>query len=329
MASRFLVTGGSGFLGAAVARALLPHGAVSSLDRVRGAPEGVTEVLADLLDAQAVARALQDVDVVVHCAALVDLAPEADARLEAVNVQGTRNILEACRAQGVTRLVFTSSIDVVFDGTPIRDGDESLPIPRAHLDTYGATKARAEALVLEANGPGLSTCALRTAGVYGPGDLHRMPELLRAARAGHYVRMGDGRAVFNHVYVDNAAHAHVLAARALAPGAPHAGRAYFITDHAPSNFYTFAESLLQPLGLAQAPRRLPRGLMRPLASAMERMWRLFRLRGRPPLTPYIVDATTVDFSFVHHAATRDFGYTPVVDQAAAFEGTLAWLRQLG
>ncbi|PHU26687.1 3beta-hydroxysteroid-dehydrogenase/decarboxylase isoform 2 [Capsicum chinense] len=145
-----------------------------------------------------------------------------------VNVQGTENIIDACVELKVKRLIYTSSPSVVFDGvTGIIDGDESLPYPAKHNDSYSATKAEGEALVLKSNGTkGLLTCCIRPSSIFGPADRLLVPSLVAAARAGKSkFIIGDGNNVYDFTYVENVAHAHVCAERALASGAAAAEKA--------------------------------------------------------------------------------------------------------
>jgi nucleoside-diphosphate-sugar epimerase len=325
-----VVFGGSGFVGSAIVRLLLARGdAVRVFDRDPYPDNRVESITGDICDRDQVMAACRDADVVFQTIAIVDWRPGQAQHLYDVNVQGNRHVIEACRAEGVPRLVYTSSIDVVFDGRPIVNGDETLPYPARHLDVYGRTKMLAEQDVLAANGPDLATCALRASGVYGPGDRHRFPPVLDAVRSGQMMRMGDGSARFNHVYVDNLAHAHLLAGDLLTPGAVCAGQAYFITDDPPGNFYDFFVPYLATLGLPSTFRSLPCGLMLAVAAISE--W-VFRLRpgpkDKPPLiTRYVVLSTCRDFYFSGEKARVDLGYVPVVTAEEAYTRTLAWLRE--
>jgi 2-alkyl-3-oxoalkanoate reductase len=139
------------------------------------------------------------------------------------------NVIAACRRNGVSRLVFTSSPSVVAAGHDIAGGDESLPYPRRYLAHYPRTKAIAERLVLNANSPDLATVALRPHIIWGPGDNHLIPRLIERARAGKLRQVADGANMVDVTYVDNAAVAHLLAADRLTPGSPVAGKAYFIS----------------------------------------------------------------------------------------------------
>lgn len=327
-----LVTGGCGLTGRAlVARLLADGGRVRVLDLVAHPDPQVDSIVGDIRDPQAAARACAGVNTVYHTVAIVTQHPVKTALLRSVNVDGTRVMLEAAQDAGAVRFVFTSSIDVVFDGSDIAAGDESLPYAKRFLDAYGESKADAERLVLAANGQrGLSTVSLRAAGIFGPHDQHRLPVAIAHIRRSGYVPMGNRTARFSHVFVDNLVHAHVLAARSLTPDAPHAGRAYFIGDFAPSNFFVFLEPYLQAVGIGPARFALPHGLAWAVGCVMEGVYRVFGrfIRVDPVLTRYTVAAVCRDFWFVHDAATRDFGYEPIVSAEEAFAQTLEWLLEL-
>jgi len=325
-----LVIGGSGFLGSALIRALNQTGydSVRSFDLTPHPDPQVGSVIGNICHLEDVLHACKGVDTVFQTAALVDWGPRSRERLMAINVQGNRNVIAACQKQGVTRLIYTSSVDVVFDGTPIRNGNESLPYPKRHLDDYGHTKALAEQDVLRANDPhGLQTCSLRAAGIYGPGDRYRFPSILKVAREGNMVHLGNGSARFNHIYITNLVEAHIRAAKALKPNSPVSGGAYFITDHEPTNFYEFFTPYLSALEFAVPSKRIPESIALGLAVVMETLAR-FGIGPQPPLlTRYVVLSTCRDFYFNSDKARNDFGYQPVLSPKQVFEETLAWLKE--
>lgn len=323
---------GYGFVGEAIERMLSNRGDAVRVFDIAPMPMDahIDYVRADIRDQDALQQAMRGVHTVIHTASVVTQQLGRVPMLYEVNVDGTKNVIAAAQAAGVQRLIYTSSIDVVFDGTPIANGDEQLPYPKTHLDPYGTTKMLGEQAVLAANGQGgLSTCALRTAGIYGPNDRHRFPPVLTRAKNGQFMTIGDGQSKFSHVYVENVAHAHLLAADTLtAPDVPHAGRAYFITDQAPKNFFAFFTPYFDALGLdvGNVPSLSYTTAWR-MASTMEWFYQLPVLRNKTPmLTRYIVASTSRDFWFNHDAATRDFGYMPIVDEATAFEETVRWFK---
>jgi nucleoside-diphosphate-sugar epimerase len=321
-----LIIGGAGFLGAALASELKKRGvSVRVFDLLPHPDPSIPTHIGDLRDKAQVREACTGVDTVFQTASLVDWGSRSRDRLYAVNVKGNRNVISVCQELGVPKLVYTSSIDVVFDGHPVANGDESLPYPANHLDHYGHSKMLAEQEVLAANGQhGLRTCALRTAGIYGPGDRHRLPSILKAARSGQNIRLGDGSAKFGHVYVTNVVHAHILAAQAL--DGPAAGQAYFIGDHPPGNFFDFFTPYLAAFGFPPAKTSIPYRVAYMLAILMETVARLGIGPSTPTLTRYVVASTCVDFYFSHDKAKRELGYQPVVSLEQAQAETLAWLR---
>ena len=188
-----LVTGGGGFLGGAVVRKLLARGgAVRSFTRSNYpwlTDLGVQQFNGDLTNADDVRRAVSGCGIVYHVAAKAGVWGRA-ADFFATNVTGTRNVLDACRAENVTRLVYTSTPSVVHTGGDICGANESLPYATRFDSPYPESKTIAEKDVLAANGPDLATVALRPHLVWGPDDPHLIPRILTRARAGKLRRIG-------------------------------------------------------------------------------------------------------------------------------------------
>ncbi len=295
-----------------------------------GRGSGREHLRGDIRDAEALRRACRGAEVVFQTAAAV-WDPRVPARVfQEVNVQGNRRVLEVCRELGIRRLVYTSTLDVVVDGRqPIVDGNESLPYPRRlPRDPYSRTKILAERLVLGANGPELATCALRPVGMYGPRDRYHLASFVAMARRGLSLRLGDGSARFSHVYSENAAHAHLLAAERLWPGpdpsaaGPAAGQCYFLCDHYPAlNIFDFMAPFLEALGLPVPRRRIPYPLAYLLAAAAE------LVAPHSNFNRFAVAQTCVEHTFVDHKAACELGYAPIVSREEAFARSLAWLRE--
>jgi nucleoside-diphosphate-sugar epimerase len=310
-----LVTGGGGFLGGAVVRQLVARGAaVRSFSRQRYPALdslGVEQHQGDLADAAAVARAVAGCEIVFHVAAKAGIWGPA-AEYHAANVTGTRNVLGACRAHGVRRLVFTSSPSVVGAGHAIEGGDESLPYSRRYLAHYPRTKAEAERAVLAASGPDLAAVSLRPHLIWGPGDHHLIPRLLARARAGQLRQIGDGTNRVDVTYIDNAAAAHVLAGDRLAAGAPIAGKAYFVSQGAPVTLWPFINRILALAGLPPVTRRIPARLANAAGAVLEALYRLLGRRDEPRMTRFLALQLSTSHWFDISAARRDLGYEPTV-----------------
>ena len=323
--STVLVTGGSGFLGLALCRALRAQGvAVRSLQRKRSAALeelGVSQHLAELHDAQAVSAAAAGVETIFHVAAKAGAwGPEAD--YQRANVLGTQAVLQACREHGVARLVYTSTPSVVHAGGDLAGVDESVPYPDHFQAAYPRTKAIAEREVLAANSPELATVALRPHLIWGPGDNHLLPRMIERARAGKLAFIGAGDNLIDVTYIDNAVAAHLAAWRALAPDAACAGRAYFISDGAPIALKDMVNRLLATADIAPVHKHVPLALARLLAPLVEGAWRLLPLRGEPMLTRFLVEQFSTAHWYDISGARRDLGYVPMV----SLEEGLARLR---
>jgi nucleoside-diphosphate-sugar epimerase len=325
-----LVTGGGGFLGGAVVRQLVARGvAVRSFSRQHYPALdllGVEQLQGDLADAAAVARAALGCETVFHVAAKAGIWGPA-AEYHAANVIGTNNVLDACRAHGVQRLVFTSSPSVVGAGHPIEGGDESLPYPRRYVAHYPRTKAEAERAVLAANGPDLATVSLRPHLIWGPGDHHLIPRLLARARAGQLRQIGDGTNRVDVTYVDDAAAAHVLAGDCLAPGAPLAGKPYFISQGEPVALWPFINRILALAGLPPVARHIPARLAYAAGALLESVHRFLDRRGEPRMTRFLALQLSTSHWFDISAARRDLGYDPAVtvdDGLQRLEKSLSW-----
>jgi nucleoside-diphosphate-sugar epimerase len=320
--TRALVTGGGGFLGKAIVRLLLEAGhEVVSFSRAAHADVealGARHVCGDVADEAQVVRAARGCDVVFHVAAKAD--PWGAYRdYFRTNVLGTRNVIRACRAAGVPRLVHTSSPCVVFDGGDLAGVDESAPYGRSLGSGYQLTKTTAELVALAANGGDLAVVALRPHLVWGPGDNHLVPRLVARARRGRLRLVGTGANVIDHVFVENAARAHLQAARHLEPRSPLAGRAYFITNGEPRPIAELLEGILRAHALPPVRRRIPAGLAYRAGWLLEQVHRALDLAGEPLVTRFLARELSTVHWFDISAARRDFGYVPLVTLAEGLE----------
>ena len=329
---KVLVTGGNGFLGRAVVAELKARGhTVSSASR-RPSRElealGVRTLTCDLRNREHVERAVGGQEAVVHCAALTGFnGTRAD--FVRTNVEGTRFVVEACRADGVKRLVHTSSPSVVFDGRDHRRADESLPYARRFLAAYPASKAEAERAVLAANDARLATVALRPHLLLGPGDPHLMPRLVQRARAGKLVQVGGGTNEVSFTWVENAAAAHADALERLEPGSPAAGRAYFVVQKEPVRLWEWLRELFTRAGVPPPRERVSRPFAYFAGAACELAWSLARRAGEPPMTRFLAQQLAASHSYDVGALERAFGYRERVTTAEATERLIAELRGAG
>ena len=316
---RALVTGGGGFLGTAIVRQLRARGDfVQSFSRVHHphlAELGVGEIRGDLRDPAAVEAAVAGSDVVFHVAAKPPPWGHP-ADYDAINVDGTRHVIDACRAQGVEHLVYTSTPSVAQGGRDVEGGDESLPYETHFRGAdYPRTKALAEQTILAADDASLRTVALRPHLIWGPDDPHFLPRFVARARAGTLRRIGTVDPLIDPTYVDDAARAHLLAADRLCAGAPIHGKPYFITGDERIGVWTMINRLLATAGAPPIQRSLPVGLARAAAGLVETTHRLLGRKGEPRVTRFLVEQLTHARWFDLTAARRDLGYAPQISIA--------------
>ncbi|KAI5653271.1 hypothetical protein M9H77_30458 [Catharanthus roseus] len=289
-----------------------------------------TYVSADLRDKSELVKAFEGAEVVFHMAA-PDSSINNYQLHYSVNVQGTENVIDACVEQKVKRLIYTSSASVVSDGVhAILNGDESLPYPAKHNDSYSSTKAQGEALIIKANGTsGLLTCCVRPSSIFGPGDRLLVPSLVSAARAGKLkFIIGDGNNLYDFTYVENVAHAHICAERALASEGPvaekAAGQAYFVTNKEPIKFWEFVSLIVEGLGYERPRIKLPVFVIMPLAYLVEWTYRMLAPYGMkvPQFTPSRMRLLSCSRTFNCSKANDLLGYTPIVSLQDAIRQTI-------
>jgi nucleoside-diphosphate-sugar epimerase len=310
-----MVTGGGGFVGSGLVRALLARGDSVRVLARGDYPElralGAETVRGDITDAAATAAACVGMDVVFHTAAKTGQGGDAKD-YEPVNVTGTQHVIDGCKRAGVPVLVHTSSVSVVHAARDLEGADESLPYAEHFTSPYPRSKMLSERLVLAASDAKLTVVALRPHIIWGPGDRHVLPRLIRSAKAGRLRRFGSGDPKYDTTYIDNCVHAHLLAADRALAGAPLGGKAYFVSDDAPVGLWTMFNRLIGCAGVPPVTRTVPASVAYAVAAILEAVHRLFRLHGEPVISRFVVSQMSHAEWFDISAAKRDLGYAPQV-----------------
>jgi nucleoside-diphosphate-sugar epimerase len=288
----------------------------------------VTAGTCDVRSRESLRDALAGAHTVFHLASIVDVGLRKNPRIEAVNVEGTRNVVEVCREVGVSVLVYTSSEDVVLGTTPVVRGDESIPYPSAPIHDYVRTKIEGEKIALAADGKhGLRTASIRPVHVYGPHDPHAIVTSLRTFAKGSVpLLLGDGTARFDVVYVDNVVHAHLLAAAALADPARRdriGGHAFIANEDNAPNYFEWVRPYADSRGVRMPRRYLGRRRTALVARAMELVHRL--TGADVPFHSFHRYVIGEDFFFTCAKAQRELGYAPIVTPEEGQRRTIAWL----
>lgn len=327
---RALVTGGGGFVGKAVVARLLALGVATTVvgrhryDEIEQA--GGRCVVGDITDAKLMEGATAGVDAVFHVAALAGIwGPWRN--YYATNVVGTESIVAGCRKNRVPMLIYTSTPSVVFNREDILGGDERLPYADRYLCHYAKSKAMAEKTVLDADSPDLAVCALRPHLIWGPGDPHLFPRLLLSGRKKKLKRVGDGSNLVDISYIDNVAHAHILAAKNLAGPRTAAGKAYFISQGEPVNLWGWINELFAAMDVATIEDSISFHLAYRLGGAMEAMYTVARVVTEPRMTRFLAEQLAKSHYFSIENARRDLGYEPLVSTAEGLSRTIQWLKE--
>jgi sterol-4alpha-carboxylate 3-dehydrogenase (decarboxylating) len=333
-----LVTGGCGFLGAAIARGFQARGdEVIVLDVAEECPiDGVEYRRVDITDRAAVIEACKGADTVVHNASIVHTKWNKVDFVWGVNLGGTENMLEAAKANGIERFIYISSGSVVYEGKDIENGDESLPYASTSQAPYADSKIEAEKIVLANNGEGgLATCALRPHVVFGPGDQRFLPALLKNAKAGRLrAQIGRGVWLSDYTYVTNMVDAVLLADEALAKDGLDsiaAGSAYFITNGEPMPFWDFVRKVAARLGFPPIKYTVPKSLMWGIAAIKEGIDTLKggTLNAEDGLTRFAIRYMCTHHYFSIEKARRELGYNPSVTVDEGIELTCKHLEATG
>ena len=308
------VTGGSGFVGGALIERLRSEGwDVRALARSERAAERVRELgaepaMGDLDDRDAMRAGADGCEVAFHAAAKVeDWGDPAD--FERLNVRGTQNVIDACREAGVRRLVHVGTEAALMVGQPLINVDESAPLRPDSAALYSSSKAKAEQLVRDAGG--LETVVVRPRFVWGRGDTSLLPTIIEMVTSGRFRWIGGGGQLSATTHIDNTVEGLWLAAT-KAP----AGSVYFVTDGEPAVFREFLTELLATQGVTVPDRSVPAGVARVAAAASERIWRLLKRPGPPPLTRFAVWVSSQECTIDISRAERELGYRPVISREA-------------
>jgi nucleoside-diphosphate-sugar epimerase len=324
---RVLITGGTGFTGShAVRRYLTRDHSVRVLDNQKGVffdelgGAGAEIQLGSVADREAVRRAVQGVELVHHIAAAFRTINLPNSVYKSVNVEGTRIVAEEALRAGVRRVVYCST-EGIHGHVVQPPGNEGSPI--APEDYYQRTKWEGELAFREVMGQGLDGVILRPTGIYGPGDPARFLMLFRMVQRGHFFIVGDGRARYHPVYIDNLCDAFELAGEKPQAG----GETFIIADARHLTWNELIPLVAQALGVEVKIHYLP---LRPvwLAAALCEAV-CWPLGITPPLFRRRAEMFSHMRAFDISKARRVLGYEPKVALEEGLARSCEWYRSHG
>jgi 2-alkyl-3-oxoalkanoate reductase len=310
-----MVTGGGGFLGSHLVKALLARGDSVRVLARGDYPElrtlGAETIRGDITDAAATAKACEGMDVVFHTAAKAGGWGDPK-EYEAINITGTEHVIAGCRAAKVPVLIHTSSPSIVHGHEDIEGANESIAYAKSFTAHYPRTKAISEQRALAASDESLKVIALRPHFIWGPGDRHLLPRLIARAKTGRLRQIGSRDPKCDTIYIDNCVDAHLLSADVLRKGAPLGGKAYFVSDDAPIGVWTMANKMLACAGQGPVGRPIPAGVAYAVGATFEFVYALFGVEKEPLITRFGASELSYAQWFDISAAKRDLGYQPKV-----------------
>lgn len=335
------VTGAGGFLGKAICLRLLAAG-IKVTGFARGHyPElealGVVMLQGDLVNKDLLQQAMQGCDIVFHVASKAGVWGDRDSYF-CPNVKGAANVIAACKALKIDKLVYTSTPSVTFAGQDESGIDESTPYATRFLNHYAHSKAIAEKMMLDANQVGdmplenpdvtqvssqvttqatapyaLKTVALRPHLIWGPGDPHLVPRVLSRGRLGKLKLVGREDKLVDTIYIDNAAYAHVLAALELCQAKPKCqGKAYFLSNDEPITMAEMINLILACDALPPVTKRVPQSVAYVVGAVLESVHYLLKKQEEPMMTRFVARQLSCSHYFDISAAKRDLGYRALV-----------------
>jgi len=319
---KVLVTGASGLLGSSVARVLAERGDdVSVFQRRPSGVPSVAELPGDVTDPDAVAAAVTGHDAVVHLAARVAVTGPWSS-FASVNIDGTRNVIDAVRAARAARLVYVSSPSVAHHGRALVGAGSDPADPARARGHYSRSKAVGELLALAADDARVAVVAVRPHLVWGPGDTRLIAPILKRAQAGRLALIDHGAALVDSTYVTNAAEAIVAALDRA--DAVH-GRSFVISNGQPRTIAELVTRICQAAGLPAPRLRVPYPLAAVAGDLVGTLWTVLG-RDDPPLTRFLAEQLATAHWFDQRQTREVLGWTPRVDLDEGFSRLAAHLR---
>ena len=231
----------------------------------------------------------------------------------ASNVLATENLVKVCKELQISKLVYTSTPSVVYNGASFEQGDETLSYTRSKESYYAYSKAIAEKYILTKNSTTFKTLAIRPHLVFGKGDLNLIPAILKKAKENKLKIIGNGKNLVDVSYIDNVVDAHELALEALNNNKPIGGDAFFI-GQGPVNLWDFINKVLSYNNIPKVESTVSYRFVFFLSYIFEFVFKLFRItKIDPPSTRFVVNQLSKDHYFSHQKAKELLGWEPKVD----------------
>lgn len=325
---KYLITGATGFIGPHLVRKLVNAGhTCRCLVRNSSKTESLKKLGAELVEGDitredTLVGIADGMDRVIHMATLGHMSnyTTTESMFEAVNVQGTRNVMREALRGGVERVVHCSSTAAMGICADIPADETSQCNP---LHPYGRSKRRAEKAILAMVGKQkLPAVMVRFSLVYGPGEPRDLLKLARLTKKGLLPKIGNRPKLTPLIYMDDALNGLLLAAEK-----GRAGEIYLITNREPLPFDDILNILQQALGVSRTPIYVPEWAALFGAAVLEKVFSL--IKTPPPVTRSNIKSTLADRVFSIEKARADLGFDPRMDPKIGLAKTAIWYQENG
>jgi nucleoside-diphosphate-sugar epimerase len=323
---RVLVTGATGFTGGHLARTLVRRGyQVRGLARLGSqaadlASSGIEPVIGALEDRAALARAVKDMEIVYHIAAVYRQAGLPTDTYRSVNAISVGHLIEAAASAGARRVVHCSTVGVHGD---IEHPPANEDAPLRPGDVYQVTKVEGERVAREtAERTGLPVTIARPSGIYGPGD-RRLLKLFRGVARRRFVVLGSGDIFYHLTYIDDLTEGFRLCGESAAA----ANRTYILAGGEVTTLNELISLIAAEAGVAPPAVKLPVWPFWIAGAACETVCRPLGIE--PPIYRRRVDFFTKSRAFDISRARAEIGYAPQVGLRDGIRKTLAWYKERG
>lgn len=326
-----VVTGAGGFLGGRTAKFLatkfLNHQIIATSRRNDRSEEMIENnclyMCGDLCYFDFCDALTSTAEIVVHCAALSAPFGNYDMFYNS-NVLATKTLLDACKKNGVKKFIFISTPSIYFNYKNRFNVSEDEVLPKKMVNCYAETKLIAEKHVLENNGIGIKTIALRPRAIIGAEDTVIFPRLLEAYYKGKLRVVGNGNNICDLTCVRNVIESIICCI--YAPSEAY-GKAYNITDGQSINFWKTLNFVLKTLNLNPPNQKVNKNVAMFFASILEFKAKLFRDKNEPPLTRYSVGVLANSFTLDISKAKDMIHYKPVMKTYEGISEYITWHKK--
>ncbi len=327
-----IVTGGGGFVGLAIVKALRGMNIQVSVVGRHRYPQveevGAVCLVGDIRDGEFLKSAFAGADTIFHVAAKAGIWGDWQDYFS-INVTGTENVIAACRHNNINRMVYTSTPSVVFNQGHLCGVDETTPYATEVLCHYARSKIMAEILVLDANDSQLGTVAIRPHLIWGPGDTNLIPRLLDRGRKKQLKIVGDATNMVDISYIDNVVDAHIKAAINLELYGTAAGEAFFISQGEPVNLWGWINELFIALNRPLVARKVSFKTAFRVGNVLEYIYTFLRIRREPKMTRFVAEQMAKSHFFSVEKARNILKWQPEVTTSEGMKRLVEWIKVEG